>query len=119
MGFLWTTEGTRRVLDTLNNAFDATGSPTFAARWKADSQLAQYIRDRAMAAGPPGVGPQAHACGSALGRARRRDGNDQRRHRKRWHWFLQDMASKSPATFTAIQNALSDGILTKDAQTVM
>ena len=114
MGLLFTTEGTRRVLNTLNTAFDgpnkgldhirsAVGTNLKLQRmlerrrWK-PARLAWALQllpfDQGNSAGPPG-------------RLRERDS-------RRWHWFLKNVVGPT-AAFAPIRNALADAILNQDS----
>lgn len=114
MGFLYTTEGTRRVLDTLNTAFDGPGKGLDFIRSSAppDSKLRKLIERRnwrpARLAWLLQLLPFDQ--GSSAGSPEPIKG---RRETKRWHWFLKNVVGPS-ATFPAIRNALADAILNQD-----
>jgi hypothetical protein len=112
MGFLYTTEGTRRVLDTLNTAFDGPGKGL------------QFIRDKA----PPGSnlwklietrnwkpGRLARMLQLLPFDQRKPPGALVKREAMRWHWFLKNVVGTS-ATFAPIRNALADAILKQDSK---
>jgi hypothetical protein len=114
MGLLWTTEGTRRVLNTLNTAFDgpnkgldfirSAASPGSRLRkkiakrdWK-PGRLARMLKlvpvDQGNSAGPPKP--------------------SESKHKARWRYFLKNVLGPS-AAFAPIRNALADAILNEDA----
>jgi hypothetical protein len=125
MGLLFTTEGTRRVLDTLNEAFNAAnlaiiqsaatnsfgqlsdlGNMVNGRGWR-PGHLASALKLMPYDQGNPGTHPN-WVPQPAKGMVDK--------HRKRWAYFLRNVVDDGSAasdTFKALRNALADPILDK------
>jgi hypothetical protein len=131
MGLLFTTEGTRRIINTLNTAFDGPGSGLDAIRAavSGNAKLAKKVAKRTWKPGHfawmlqllpydqgstsyDGQGNQVQNSGQPL----------QPRDRKRWHYFLRSMGYTDSTfqtltpLFTTLRDALADAILNTDSQ---
>ena len=123
MGLLWKTEGTRRIVATLNLAFEAgTGQGLDYIRNNAAPKILNKI---AKGNWQPGhlarmlqLYPYDQPVSGTPGQINPKD-------RKRWHYFLkavigkQDGTSTSPyeTVFKPLRAALSDAITRKDSST--
>lgn len=114
MGFLYTTEGTRRVLDTLNTAFDgpSKGLDYIRSSVAANDQLRDMVAKRNWK--PARLARILQLLPFDQGNSAGPPGKIRAREAKRWHWFLKNVVGPS-ATFAPIRNALADAILNRDS----
>jgi hypothetical protein len=112
MGLLYTTEGTRRILDTLNTAFDGPGKGLDVIRKAAPvgSALRRKIEGRNWKPGQ--LARILRLLPTDQGKAKGARSDDETR---RWFWFLNKVVGPS-ATFRPIRNALADAILNQDSK---
>jgi hypothetical protein len=116
MGLLWTTEGTRRIKNTLNTAFDGPtpankplmGLDLIRQGVYATPKLLAKVRSRKWKAGHLARALQLLPYDQSAAK-NQIDPKDI----KRWHYFLKNVVGSS-STFAPIQNALADAILYQD-----
>jgi hypothetical protein len=114
MGLLYTTEGTRRVLNTLNTAFDGPGKGLDYIRSSAPpgSKLRKLIEKRSWK--PARLARMLQLLPFDQGNSTGPPGKLRDRDTRRWHWFLKNVLGAS-AAFPPIRNALADAILNQDS----
>lgn len=116
MGLLWTSEGTRRIINTLNTAFDGPnkGLQTIRDGVAADPFLRDLVRSRKWNPGD---------LAQALDLLPYDQGNDsgspqpiRPKHKLRWLYFLNKIVGINEAVFGPLRNALADAILNQDSK---
>jgi len=115
MGLLFTSEGTRRIVDTLNTAFDGPGKGLQIIRdgVAADPFLQGLISSRQWNPGD---------LAQALDLLPYDQGEDsgppqpiRARHKLRWTYFLMKIVGGNASLFGSLRNALADAILNMDS----
>ena len=122
MGLLIRSDGTQRIIETLNAAFDGP-SPTNGPPLGLD-----VIRSYAFLGTPPTGGLSTFGntiqdrswAGGVLADAldlkpKDGNGNSNPNHNRRWTWFLQHILGPDATVFTPLRNALADAILSFDS----
>jgi hypothetical protein len=116
MGLLWTTEGTRRIVNTLNTAFDGPnkGLQTIRDGVAADSFLKGLVSSRKWNPGD---------LAQAFDLLPYDQGNDsgapqpiRPKHRLRWLYFLNRIIGANATVFASLRDALADAILNQDSK---
>jgi hypothetical protein len=114
MGLLFTSDGTRRIIDTLNTAFDGpspAGGPAIGLdfiRTKADAKILTKIGKRNWAPGHLTRMLKLLPFDQHTGAA------DLPNETKKWWWFVRKLVGNS-ATFGPIRTALADAIFKQDS----
>ncbi len=115
MGLLFTTEGTRRVINTLNTAFDGPGKGLDVIRNSAASapKLLKKVAKRNWKPGHLARMLSLFPYDQGDGAGKR--GAIDNRHTKRWHFFLKTVVGSTDAVFVPLRDALADAILNQDS----
>ena len=117
MGLLFTTEGTRRVVDTLNTAFDGPGKGLAVIRKRRDTDA--KFRDRVAKRKWP-AGHLARMLLLLPFDQAKSPGKLNNADTKRWHYFLKQIVGqhKDKTVFENLRDALADAILNTDVNNV-
>lgn len=111
MGLLWKTEGTRRIVETLNRAFDGgTNQGLDYIRKNAGSKILKKIAKGNWQPGHLARMLQLYPYDqSAAANAISVD------DRKRWHYFLRTVVGGDDTVFKPLRSALADAITSVDS----
>jgi hypothetical protein len=124
MGLLFTTEGTRRVINTLNTAFDGPDTTNktglYAIRQAASTAPKFYakVKTRVWKAGHVAkmLSLFPYDQGESSGGTPGKTGQLLERDTKRWHYFLKTVVGPAEdAVFKPLRNALADAITNQDS----
>lgn len=110
MGLLYTTEGTRRVIDTLNTAFDYgpnIGLAYIREQLRTDPSLQSFVRNRNWQLARFAFVFQIYPADQKL----TNPGNVVPREKARWHWFLKQFLGRDQRRLhNLIRDALTDAM---------